>query len=230
MATKTSSKTATRKPAARGGPAARKPSAGKAKLPRQKIKEDVEPAAKPGTPSVPSSTPEAARRSTLEAESVSLIDRKKPAKKAEDSEVKPKRTVLPPISRIRASLEKPPTLQKPVSPEKSAEKLPAEIPSVATDERTVPDATVLPSSDAESATQKVILIKPPIVVKQLSNELGVKPHQLWKKSAAKRELVFTKLNKSLSRLHPRSLKRKRNSSRGRQLSHSWDTWITAKQR
>jgi translation initiation factor IF-2 len=178
MATKTSSKTATRKPAPRGGPAARKPSAGKAKLPKQKIKEDVEPAAKPGTPSVPSSTPEHARRSTLEAESVSLIDRKKPVKKAEDSEVKPKRTVLPPISRIRASLEKPPTLQKPVSSEKSAEKLPAEMPSVATDEQTVPDATVLPSSDAESATQKVILIKPPIVVKQLSNELGLKPHQL----------------------------------------------------
>jgi translation initiation factor IF-2 len=37
---------------------------------------------------------------------------------------------------------------------------------------------VLPSSEAESATQKVILIKPPIVVKQLSNELGLKPHQL----------------------------------------------------
>ncbi|HEY2568440.1 MAG TPA: translation initiation factor IF-2 [Candidatus Udaeobacter sp.] len=174
MATKTSSKTATRKPAAHGGPAARKPSAGKAKLPKQKIKEDVGPSAKPGT----SSTPETARPSTREAESVSLIDRKKPAKKAEDGEVKPKRTVLPPISRIRASLEKATTLQKPAPPEKPAEKLPAEVPSTAAGEQTAPDATVLPSSEAESATQKVILIKPPIVVKQLSNELGVKPHQL----------------------------------------------------
>jgi translation initiation factor IF-2 len=35
----------------------------------------------------------------------------------------------------------------------------------------------LPSAEEETA-QKVILIKPPIVVKQLANELGLKPHQL----------------------------------------------------
>jgi translation initiation factor IF-2 len=174
MATKTSSKTAARKSAVRGSSAARKPPAGKAKLPKPKIKEEAEPAAKPGT----ASPPETARHPAREAESVSLIDRKKPAKKAEDREVKPKRAVLPPISRIRASLEAAPT-QKPPAPEKAAEKLPVEEPITAADEQASTDAGVLPSSpEAEGATQKVILIKPPIVVKQLANELGLKPHQL----------------------------------------------------
>ena len=174
MATKTSSKTATRKPAARGTTAARKPAGtAKAKLPKQKLKEDVGPAAKPPAP--PSkSAPETAPPSTREAESVSLIDRKKPSKKAEDGEVKPKRTVLPPISRIRASLETP-TPQKHAAPEKPAESLSTEVPGAAAVEET---ATALPTAEAETAAEKVILIKPPIIVKQLATELGLKPHQI----------------------------------------------------
>jgi len=174
MATKTSSKTATRKPAARGTAAARKPaSATKAKLPKQKLKEDVGPATKPPAP--PSkSAPETAPPSTREAESVSLIDRKKPSKKAEDGEVKPKRTVLPPISRIRASLETP-TAQKHAAPEKPAESLSTEVPGAAAVEET---ATALPTAEAEAADEKVILIKPPIIVKHLATELGLKPHQI----------------------------------------------------
>jgi translation initiation factor IF-2 len=175
MATKTSSKTATRKPAARGTPAARKPAAAaaKAKLPKQKLKDDVAPAAKPR--SAPASKPDAApaRPSSREAESVSLIDRKKPAKKVEDGEVKPKRAVLPPISRIRASLETPPA-----PPAKSAEPLPTEVPEAAVGEETAADATAPSVGETEISSQKVILIKPPIVVKQLATELGLKPHQL----------------------------------------------------
>src|SRR6266567_7671165 len=179
MATKTSSKTATRKPAARGTAAARKPAApAKAKLPKQKIKEDVTPAAKAGTPPLSKSAPETSRPSTREAESVSLIDRKKPSKKAEDGEVKPKRAVLPPISRIRASLETPTTPQKHAPPEKPAESLSTEVPGAAAVEETAPDATALPTAEAETAEEKVILIKPPIVVKQLATELGLKPHQI----------------------------------------------------
>ena len=58
---------------------------------------------------------------TPHQETVSLIDRKRPAKKSEESEVKTKRTVLPPISRIRASLEatskpQPPTPVPPPEP------------------------------------------------------------------------------------------------------------------
>jgi len=182
MATKTSSKTATRKPTARGTAAARKPAAtAKTKLPKQKIKQDVATPAKPRTPPLSKSAPETARPSTREAESVSLIDRKKPTKKIEDGEVKPKRTVLPPISRIRASLETPPAPHKPAAPEKTAapETSPIDVPDTVTVEKTAAqDATALPPAEEETAAQNVILIKPPIVVKQLATELGLKPHQL----------------------------------------------------
>ncbi len=179
MATKTSSKTATRKPAARGTAASRKPAAAdKAKLPKQKIKENVAPAAKPRTPPLSKSARETAQPSTHEAESVSLIDRRKPSKKAEDGEVKPRRNVLPPISRIRASLETPPAPAKPAPPAKPAESLPTEVPGTVAGEKTAPEATALPPAEAETAAQKVVLIKPPIVVKQLATELGLKPHQL----------------------------------------------------
>ena len=180
MATKTSSKTATRKPAARGTAAASKPAArAKAKLPKQKIKEDVAPAAKPRAPSPSKSAPDTARPSSRDAESVSLIDRKRPSKKTEDGDVKPKRTVLPPISRIRASLESPPSPPKPAPPAKTAapESPAPEVATVA-DAKTATDATTLPPAEEETAAQKVILIKPPIVVKQLATELGLKPHQI----------------------------------------------------
>src|SRR5437762_275179 len=177
MATKTSSKTATRKQAARGTAAARKPAAAaKTKLPKQKLKEDVAPGAKPRTSPPSKSAPETARAPGHEAESVSLIDRKKPSEKAEDDEPKPKRDVLPPISRIRASLETP---VKPAPPTTSApvESVTVDVSSIA-DVKTAPDATALPTAEAETAAEKVILIKPPIIVKQLAAELGLKPHQL----------------------------------------------------
>src|SRR5438094_314286 len=177
MATKTSSKTATRKQAARGTAAARKPAAAaKTKLPKQKLKEDVAPGAKPRTSPPSKSAPETARAPGHEAESVSLIDRKKPSKKAEDDEPKPKRDVLPPISRIRASLETP---VKPAPPTTSApvESVTVEVSSIA-DVKTAPDATEPPPTEEEAAAHKIILLKPSIVVKQLATELGLKPHQL----------------------------------------------------
>jgi translation initiation factor IF-2 len=134
---------------------------------------------KPGTPPLSKSAPDTARPSTREAESVSLIDRKKPTKKIADDDVKPKRAVLPPISRIRASLETPPTPSKPAPPPKSAtEPPPPEVPSTVVGEKATPDAATQPSAEEEIAAQKVILIKPPIVVKHLATELGLKPHQI----------------------------------------------------
>jgi translation initiation factor IF-2 len=179
MATKTSSKTATRKPAARGTAAARKPAiSAKTKLPKQKIKEEMEQAGKPATP--PKSTPETARPRIREAESVSLIDRKKPSKKIEAGEAKPKRAVLPPISRIRASLETSPVLPNPAAPLKNAEaeSAPAEVTGTIAEEKPAPEAAAEPATGEETTAQKVILIKPPIIVKQLATELGLKPHQL----------------------------------------------------
>src|SRR6478672_12304998 len=104
MATKTSSKTATRKtsPSAAGRKttAPEKPAevAPKAKLPKKGSAAPAETTASATQQSQP-------EHATPHPETVSLIDRKRPAKKSQDSEIKTKRTVLPPISRIRASLE-----------------------------------------------------------------------------------------------------------------------------
>jgi translation initiation factor IF-2 len=177
MATKTSSKTATRKPAAHT--AARKTTARepvatpKTKVLKKEPKRDVAPehagAAALAESRALSPKTEPTPPPSHEHESISLIDRKKPRKKAEDGEVKPKRNVLPPISRIRASLEATVAPPKPAAPVETPTQTP---PTQA------PTETVIPSAEAEVEPQKIILIKPPIVVKQLAAELGLKPHQL----------------------------------------------------
>ena len=170
MATKTSSKTATRKaaPSAAGRKttAPEKPAdvAPKAKLPKKGSAAPAEPTASATQQSQP-------EHATPHPETVSLIDRKRPAKKSQDGEIKTKRTVLPPISRIRASLEatsKPPPAHVPSAeppPPEPAEQPPAEV-------------TLTPADVEAGPQQKVLLIKPPIVVKHFANELGLKPHQL----------------------------------------------------
>jgi translation initiation factor IF-2 len=169
MATKTSSKTATRKaaPSAAGRKttAPEKPAdvAPKGKLPKKGSAAPAEAAASAPQQSQP-------EHATPHPETVSLIDRKRPAKKSQDSEIKTKRTVLPPISRIRASLEatsKPPPAHVPSvePPPKPAEQPPAE-------------ATLTPADVEAGPQQKVLLMKPPIVVKHFANELGLKTHQL----------------------------------------------------
>src|SRR5438128_1700430 len=191
MATKTSSKTATRKRAADADArktTARKPAAApKTKLLKKELKRDIGPDHAHAVAPAKSRTlpPKAEPRTTpppgREAESVSLIDRKKTRKKAEDGELKTKRNVLPPISRIRASLEAPAVPPKPAAPAKTA---PAQTPPAQVPRATIADTTpkevevASPSAEAEVAPQKIILIKPPIVVKQLAAELGLKPHQL----------------------------------------------------
>ncbi|KAG0505433.1 MAG: Translation initiation factor IF-2 [Candidatus Udaeobacter sp.] len=169
MATKTSSKIATRKPAAsaaRKTTAAEKPAdvAPKAKVPRKGSAAPAEPAASATQQSQP-------EQATPHPETVSLIDRKRPAKKSQDGETKTKRTVLPPISRIRASLEatsKPPPAHVPSAEPPPPE--PVELPPA--------EATLTPADVEAGPQQKVLLIKPPIVVKHFANELGLKTHQL----------------------------------------------------
>src|SRR5205809_3558760 len=101
MATKTSSKTAARKaaPSAAGRKttAPDKPAdvAAKAKVPNKG----------PAEPSVSATQQSQPAHAPPHPETVSLIDQKRPAKKSQDSEIKTKRTVLPPISRIRASID-----------------------------------------------------------------------------------------------------------------------------
>ena len=169
MATKTKSKTATKKPAAhkpaKAGVAHK--STAKAKVEkRAKVETHAQPsgaheialAKKAVTPPAPAS-----RR---DLESVSLID-KKPQKKAVDGELKKK--VLPPISRIRASLETPPVPKKVEAPPVKPEPVSAAANV---------DGTA--AAQAEAEPQNVIHLKPPIIVKQLATELGLKNFQLIK--------------------------------------------------
>jgi translation initiation factor IF-2 len=111
-------------------------------------------------------------------ETVSLIDEKKPRLKRAESDPATKRSFLPPISRIRATPE-------PVAPglveiapappakvqEPAAVSPPIEVPA--------PDA-VAPVVEPEGEAQKIIHIKPPIVVKDLAQQLGLKNFQLIK--------------------------------------------------
>ena len=187
MATKTSSKTASRKPAAhaaeRKNAAADKPAAApKSKIPKKEVKSDIPRgsatatgAGKSGVTPPHESEPRSAPARTHEVESVSLIDRKKSRKKTEDAEPKTRRDVLPPISRIRASLEATAAPPKPGASEAPpVEAPPTEAPGTVT----AGPVVGAPSDEAEAESQKIILIKPPIIVKQLASELGLKPHQI----------------------------------------------------
>jgi translation initiation factor IF-2 len=201
MPTKTTTKTAARKTAT-----ARKPVKAAA-APESKHKTaksaKVEAPAKPKSAPVPAPTKskshtEAARKShaavaqrsretTAEAakpaepkstkpamETVSLIDEKKPRPKRAEGEDAPKRSsFLPPISRIRATPEAtpaPPPVATPPPPP------PVEAPAAAAAEATVAE----PSAEPEVEAQKIIHIKPPIIVKDLAVQLGVKNFQLIK--------------------------------------------------
>ncbi len=179
MPTKTTRKTAARKPAASKAKAAKKttehkPARAHATAPARKTEASHQPVAKAPAKS-PSLPPH------REVERVSLIDEKKTQKKSEkDGEVKKKTAVLPPISRIRASLEAStasPKIDRPAAPTPKVES-PNE-PQAATPSITV-DGTAAPAAPVEPEVepQKIIHIKPPIVVKELATQLGLKPHQL----------------------------------------------------
>ena len=201
MATKTGSKTATRKPAAKAFGAGRKTSAPqkpagvapKAKPPKKGLETEVAPK---------TTAPEKQRTGRPEKfdvsgkapqpESVSLIDRKKTGKKAQDGDVKPKRTVLPPISRIRASLEATTVSPKPAPPAPGS---PPEAPPAEHGEQPPAEAASAPTEVEAGPQQKVLLIKPPIVVKQFATELGLKPHQLIAELMAYN--IFANINQTI---------------------------------
>jgi translation initiation factor IF-2 len=190
MATKTKSKTATKKPATHK-PAKAVVSHKPAPKVKVEKKTRVESEAKPSQPhdaapakkTSPHPEPEtkAQPRPSLrrDVETVSLIEEKKPRKKSDDGELKKKSAVLPPISRIRASLEAtaaPAKAVAPAKPEPAPE--PALPPSGVIDGAAAPAALETAVTEPEAEPQKVIHIKPPIIVKQLAAELGLKPHQV----------------------------------------------------
>ena len=107
-------------------------------------------------------------------ESLSLIDEVKPKPKSGDSQNKVKKAILPPISRLVSKPETgaspPPSVELPPSAPTATEV--TEPPVAAADSEVAPVAT-----EPEEA-KNVILIKPPIIVRELAAQLGLKPHQL----------------------------------------------------
>jgi translation initiation factor IF-2 len=178
MATKTKSKptgkkTAAHKPAKSA--AAHKPSA-KAKIEKKThaaaakthAPAKAHPAAKPHHREETHAKP-AARIDKSTSASLSLIDEKAPRPKRAEGEAKITKTVLPPISRLREA-NRPASV--PVAPIAKPE--PAPIAKVE------PAEAPAPAAEPEGEPQKIIHIKPPIIVKELATQLGVKTHLLIK--------------------------------------------------
>jgi translation initiation factor IF-2 len=168
MATKTKSKPAAKKSAAKPAvshkaPAKKPKLAPKKSHPPEKPHHAPSPAVKPAAKAEPPPKPHKPLRSV---ESVSLIDEKKPQKKSADGEVKHKK-ILPPISRI---------LQPAAPLPPKAEPPPVAKPEPAPSEAI--DGAGAPAAEPEEDAKNVIHIKPPIIVKQLATELGLKPHQV----------------------------------------------------
>ncbi len=186
MATKTSSKTATRKPAPKAFGSGRKTTAApksssatpKSKAPKKSLEAEAAPAVASGKQRTGRhEKADVSEKLSPHPESVSLIDPKTTEKKTPESEVKTKRAILPPISRIRASFEATAVTAKTAPPAPDQAPQPEEAP-VEHGEESSAEADSIPTETEAASQQKVLLIKPPIVVKQFATELGLKPHQL----------------------------------------------------
>jgi translation initiation factor IF-2 len=128
--------------------------------PISKIKQPVPP--QPPQPPAAGPAPEPEPSPPPKPETVSLIDDRR-SKRAEGSGEARVKSVLPPISKIRPSiLSKPPEpVVKPVEP-------------------VVPEPVRTPVHEPPGATseEKIVHIKPPIIVRELAQQIGLKPFQL----------------------------------------------------
>jgi translation initiation factor IF-2 len=204
MPTKTTSKTAARKAATykpAKSVAARTPAVSKAKSAPKKSepqeKQARSPAASPGkaereVKAKPSAKPTPAKA----VPSVSLIDKAKTHKESKDGHVKTKTTVLPPISKLLPKLESqaPARIEPPATTTKDTETA-ATASEVAVETRTPAGDEAAALAEPEAPPQKVIHIKPPIIVKQLAAELGLKPHQLIAELMAHN--IFANINQTI---------------------------------
>ncbi len=143
-------------------PAAAKPAPKPAPISTTTTKSAFAPiTAKKPTPKTAPAAPEPPPKAPVE--SVSLIDPQTPKPKRDPADATVKRAILPPISRIRAT---------PAAPEPVQEVAPA--PAAVE-----PDGIVDAVTETEDG-RKIIHIKPPIIVKDLAVQLGVKSFQLIK--------------------------------------------------
>jgi translation initiation factor IF-2 len=117
--------------------------------------------AKEPAPTKPEATP---ATPPPKPETVSLIEEKRP-KKPETAVSSETRSVLPPISKIRAPrLPEIAPSKPPATPEPEAAKAPA-----------IPSETPAPEPDTGG---KVVHLKPPIIVRELAQQIGLKPFQV----------------------------------------------------
>ena len=100
----------------------------------------------------------------------------------------PKRaSFLPPISRIRATPEPAPPARSWRRPRRHRNRRPLSLSAE-------PPAVEAPA-EPEAEPQKIIHIKPPIIVKELASQLGLKPHQLIAELMALN--IFANLNQTV---------------------------------
>src|SRR5262249_10848079 len=160
MAAKTSSKTARRKPASKAFGVARKTTARqkpadaapKAKVPKKGLETPAEPTARARQRTRQPEKPDVSGHTAPHPETASLIDRKRKTKNSKGGEVKTRLPVLPPISRIRASLE---ASSKPLPPAHAA----LTEPPAAEPADQAPVEVTLPPAEVEAGPQhKVLLI------------------------------------------------------------------------
>ena len=178
--TKSSSTSATRKRTPAPAPASKKPAAGKSPAPAKSAAASAKKSAEPAAPAKPAPPVEA----------VSLIDEPKSRKPRAAAPAKSK--AFAPISGIKTPAAKTPAKKaEPVAPpppkvvevldlistaEAKSARSDAAAPVVAESAVATQDET----TTAAPAAEKVIHIKPPIVVRELANQLGVKAHVLIK--------------------------------------------------
>jgi translation initiation factor IF-2 len=186
MPTKTTTKTAARKTATARKPVKAAAPVKAAEEPKRKEAKSVKveapaKAPRPATPTAPKAAahpepppkavdaPKPAPKRVMET--LSLIEEKKPRPKRTDGDAAIKRSFLPPISRIQAKPE--PPAPAAVAP------APSPPPVTPPAEALAPATAIAPPETPEEA-QKIIHIKPPIVVKDLAQQLGLKNFQLIK--------------------------------------------------
>jgi translation initiation factor IF-2 len=144
-------------------PSRKKPQT-EARTPLRSAVPPISKAKQPAVGPVPASAAEpVAETPSAKPESVSLIDDTR-SKRSESSSAEPRiKSVLPPISKIR-----PPILTK--TPEPVVQPVQPVLPEV------VPVAAGEPS--APVGDEKIVHIKPPIIVRELAQQIGLKPFQL----------------------------------------------------
>jgi translation initiation factor IF-2 len=147
----------TKKPATESKPAADEKPARKGGVPPISKAKAKEPAPAPSEPERTAPPPK--------PETVSLIEEKRP-KKADTTANSETRSVLPPISKIRTPRPQVTAASKPpAAPEPETAKAPAQPPEPAAPE---------PATDGS----KVVHLKPPIIVRELAQQIGLKPFQV----------------------------------------------------